>query len=116
MRTHLNLPFPPSTNSLFKNRRGGRCKTARYLKWLADAEEMLSRQRTNKHTGNVAINIFAKKPDKRRRDLDNLAKGVCDFLVTHKIIADDSLIQFLSMKWVENPAGAYVIIEDMGAA
>ena len=114
MQTRINVPFPPSTNSLFANRKGGRRKTDTYLLWLANAEEMLLRQHRNYHTGKVAVNIFVKKPDNRRRDLDNLAKSVLDFLVKQSIIVDDSKIMILHMAWSENMGNdAYVIIDDI---
>lgn len=115
MRTHINLPFPPSVNSLYNNRKGGRCKTKRYKEWEANATEMLLRQNRGKHQNQVAVNIFATKPDKRKRDIDNIAKATLDFLVSMGIILDDSLIQILHIEWATRPNGIYVIIEDLHA-
>jgi Holliday junction resolvase RusA-like endonuclease len=114
MRTCLNLPFPPSLNGLFANRKGGRRKSDRYKLWQADATEMLLKQRRNQHKGNVAVNIFFSRPDNRRRDLDNLNKGILDLLVTHKVIVDDSRVNVLHTEWSMKPdLGAYVIVEDL---
>ena len=113
MQTQINLPFPPSLNGLFANRKGGRRKTAKYEMWIADATKMLLRQKFKQHTGHIAVNIFLTKPDNRRRDLDNQNKAICDLLVAHKIIRDDSDIQVLHTAWSTGNIGAYIIVEDL---
>jgi crossover junction endodeoxyribonuclease RusA len=113
MRSHINLPFPPSVNALYKNRNGGRCKTKKYTDWEAAAQAMFLTQKRNHHTKPVAVNIFATPPDNRRRDIDNIAKATLDFLVKMAVLADDSLIRVLHIAWTEKPQGIYVIIEDM---
>jgi Endodeoxyribonuclease RusA len=49
--------------------------------------------------GRVRVNIPARAPDHRRRDVDGLAKGLLDLLVAHQVIVDDSLVASLSSKW-----------------
>jgi crossover junction endodeoxyribonuclease RusA len=113
MRTHINLPFPVSVNGLYANRKGGRRKTEKYKAWIAAATVMGLRQVRNHHAKPVSVNIFATPPDKRRRDIDNIAKGVLDFLVDFGVLADDSLIKVLHIEWSKKPQGMYVIIEDL---
>jgi crossover junction endodeoxyribonuclease RusA len=113
LRTCITLPYPPSVNGLFANAGKRRIKSAAYKMWLADAEEQLLKQRFNKHTKPCAINIFATKPDNRRRDIDNIAKGILDLLVTKKVLEDDSLVQVLHIEWSTGSIGAYIVIHDL---
>ena len=85
----LILPIPPSTNNLFINIAGrGRVISGEYQRWRAAATDSLWQQKTKCFDVPVSITITVE--DKGRRDVDNFAKGICDFLVTHKIIEDDS--------------------------
>lgn len=91
----IYLPFPPSTNALYKNVAGkGRAKTKRYLCWERSAGWDLLKQKPKKIKGPVEIVIYLQEPDEdETKDCSNHAKAVEDFLVTHKIIeADDSTI------------------------
>ena len=45
--------------------------------------------------------VFIRK-DKRKRDLDNLFKGLLDILTTMKIIEDDSLMENIAAEWAPN--------------
>lgn len=116
--TSLFLPFPPSVNGMFKNRKGGRKKSDGYKMWLADAEEAYLKQRRHikSHTGKVQVIIMLKAPDNRRRDCDNLIKSVCDFLVNQKIIvADDQrYVRSVMAMWKETmrESGCFVVVED----
>jgi len=92
--SEIMLPFPPSANAMFTNRRGGRARTKAYDMWINDAGTQLLTQRPKRHTGPVTVAITVGLPDKRNRDLDNLLKPLLDLLVKHQIIQDDS-VKFL---------------------
>lgn len=119
--TSIFLPFPPSVNNMFANRKGGRIKTNKYKLWLKSAKADLDFQKImdgfkwENHKGQVDVIMLIKAPDKCIRDLDNLAKGVLDFLVSQKVIAgDDSrYVRSLHMRWKDNmpKAGCFVLIE-----
>lgn len=89
--TEITLPFPPSVNALFVNRRGGRARTKAYDAWIVEAGTQLLTQRPMKHEGPVTVAITVGLPDKRNRDLDNLLKPLLDLLVRHQVIQDDSV-------------------------
>lgn len=72
-------------------------KTRRYRKWAADAT--WSAVGAPQTSGPIAVTITAGRPDRRRRDLDNLFKPTLDFLTDRKLIEDDSLIEDLRIKW-----------------
>lgn len=117
MRTEIRLPFPPSVNQLYatnwKTKR--RYKTGKYNEWQKDAGWKLKTQKRQNHSGRVAVTYFAKRPDNRKRDIDNLSKAICDFLVLHQIISDDRHIGVLHCAWANNlmTSEVIVIIEDL---
>jgi crossover junction endodeoxyribonuclease RusA len=98
----VSVPFPPSTNNLFRNAAGkGRVPTERYRVWLQAAGWAVKMARHEPVPGQVAVDIALTRPDRRARDLDNLAKAPLDLLVKHKLIEDDSRIADIRLHWVE---------------
>lgn len=103
----LRLPYPPSTNSLFRNvtaRDGkprGRVPTKRYLTWRRVAENEAMAQQQRSISGPVKVKILLGKPDKRKRDLDNAFKAPLDLLVHMGLIYDDSMVQKLQIEWAD---------------
>lgn len=102
----LFLPFPPSANNLFPSgKTGKRFISPEYQAWKRDAGLTLLSQRRQHFGGNVAVEYeYARFKDKRRRDLANREKAVSDLLVTHGIISDDSMIQEITLRWVDDLA------------
>ena len=96
----LLLPFPVSVNSIWKaNKGGGFRKSDAYRAWITEAGWELVRQKPIKFKGRVGVRIYAIKPDKKVRDLDNIGKAIFDLLVTHKIIEDDRYVDEIHMAW-----------------
>lgn len=95
------LPYPPSANNLFGNNRktGGRYVRDHYASWRTEAGWALKAQNPQKTTGKVHVSIIAIKPDKAKRDIDNIAKALNDLLVEHGVIEDDSLIEKQVAAW-----------------
>jgi crossover junction endodeoxyribonuclease RusA len=111
----LTMPFPPQANHIFTVARGRKIMASKYRLWrdLAASELLLSKP--GKVHGPFAITIRLDRPDRRKRDIDNLAKGLLDSLTLAGVIEDDSLCQRLVMEWtgsIGKPAFAYVEIEE----
>jgi len=68
-------------------------------------------QRPEKITGPYKLSLLAVRPDKRRRDLDNLLKATSDLLSGLGVITDDSECTELSAKWIPTGDGVTVCIE-----
>jgi crossover junction endodeoxyribonuclease RusA len=103
-RLTVRLPYPPSVNSLFTNVPGrGRVPVARYQTWRKAAQNEITSQRAGwsvkSISGPVRVTIIAGKPDRRRRDIDNICKAPLDTLVSMGLIDDDSAIQSLTVSW-----------------
>lgn len=99
----LGLPFPPAVNNLFATVKVGkttrRIRTRRYDAWIAEAGAQLIEQRPAKVHGPFRLTLTAVRPDRRKRDLDGLAKAPLDLLVKHQVIDDDSLCSSILLMW-----------------
>ena len=106
--------LPPSVNTIYRNVKGrGRVKSERYRKWINSVNWQLNAQAPQKIDGEVEVSIYCKRPDKRRRDIDNCIKAVLDMLVSNHLIEDDSRVVKVSAEWCKNPDldGTMVIFE-----
>jgi len=114
----ITLPYPPTVNSTWKRNRNGSLRVdARTLQFRIDVmAEALSRFGQDRKTkGRLAVRIDLMMPDKRRRDLDNICKGLLDAMQHAGLYDDDSQIDYLAVKrlGIESPGRAYVCIEEI---
>lgn len=93
----LDLPWPPTVNHYWISIRGRNGRQSRALSNAAKnfrrvgnlmILEQIGRKRRIK--GPVSVTLHAHVPDRRKRDLDNVWKGVLDLLAHAGIIEDDS--------------------------
>lgn len=112
--SEIHLPYPPSANRLW--RRSGRTihKSAHYVAWLWDAGALAKTQKPHPIVGPYKLTIQARRPDKRRRDLDNLIKPTNDLLASIGVIGDDCQCEMISARWVTNGKPFTVRIEPAG--
>jgi crossover junction endodeoxyribonuclease RusA len=100
MSLAFTLPWPPSANTYWRHIiLGGKHKKARAHTLISEGgreyrvkvNEALRAQKvpTNALKGRLAIHVIAYPPDRRRRDLSNLWKGMLDAIVLAGVIADD---------------------------
>jgi crossover junction endodeoxyribonuclease RusA len=110
----LRLPLAPSANQLWEQGRGRTFKSKKYKDWLEECGWLIKQQTRDLINGNYIIHIVAVRPDRRRRDLDNLLKATSDLLVKSKIVPDDSLCKALAAEWVEegDPMTVYIYDHD----
>jgi crossover junction endodeoxyribonuclease RusA len=95
------LPRPPSTNSLYFNRKGGRTKTPAYAAWCEEAGWMLKTQRPEPVEGKVEVEIRVEKRGKVKEDIDNRIKAVLDALVSAGVIGDDRAVWRVTAEWAD---------------
>lgn len=99
----LVLPWPPSVNSYYRSVNKG-ALAGRVLisqagrDYRRAVEDLIGRRGLDTLTGRLAVEIEAFPPDRRRRDLDNLLKGLLDSLVHSQAILDDHLIDELTIR------------------
>ena len=98
----LHLPFPPSVWKLYTGSGKFRRRSSEYATWRTIAGYAINQQSAGKSiAGPWSMEIAAYRPDKRRRDIDNLIKAVSDTLVSMNVVADDSEMQSVLAKWVD---------------
>lgn len=110
----IQLPYPPSANRLWRRSGTHIHKSAQYTKWLREAGWQAISQKPGGIKGPYALQIQAVRPDKRKRDLGNLLKGIEDLLVSIGVIEDDSHADLISMRWVTTGEGITVRISPAG--
>jgi crossover junction endodeoxyribonuclease RusA len=104
----LTFSYPPSANRLWRNVDGKTLKSSAYRLWLK-ANETWGLKTI---TGPYDLTIVVTPPDKRARDLDNLAKPIGDLLQATGAVANDSNLERLTMSWDRSgPACVRVVIK-----
>lgn len=92
------LPLPPSVNHIWRQARGRTYLAKNYTRWIQRAQTVLRDQieQHPKWRGPLEVHIEARRGKgwaERKRDLDNMAKPVLDFLVREGMIpADDHTV------------------------
>lgn len=108
-KVRLWLPFPPSVNGLFAGK-SRRYKSEAYEAWIFQAKRSLCQQHFIRIETPVSVSYRFGRPNKRKRDIDNLFKAPNDLLVSCGVIADDSLIHRISGEWGDI-TGCVVLVE-----
>ena len=83
------IPWPPSTNSLWRAFRGRNILSKEARIWFASGLESLTAQKARPILGRVEIVVVLHPPSKRQYDIDNRLKAVLDLLVKAGVIEDD---------------------------
>lgn len=120
---NLTLPWPPTANTYWrhptKGKLAGRHLLSEAGRSYRDAVKLalVGLLPATPITGRIAVDILAFAPDKRRRDLDNLHKGLLDSLTHAGVWEDDSQIDDLRIRRASTLGGRVsVSITPMGAA
>ena len=94
----LTLPWPPSTNTYYRNVAGKTLISAKGRAYRAAvAVQVLVQRGALRLESRLCVAIVAHVPDKRRRDLDNLLKSTLDSLTHAGVWLDDSQIDSLTI-------------------
>jgi len=108
----VTLPWPPSVNHYWAAKGKGRYIAPHARAWHREAWAILQAQRL-RYSDPVALYMLAYPPDRRRRDLDNLLKGILDALVAAGVLLDDYQVYELHIvrRPPERPGRVRVIVE-----
>lgn len=110
------LPFPPSVNRLWRTSgSGGMYRSPKYTAWRKQALWNVQVQaKGRKVAGRYKLTVLVVRPDKRKRDLDNLFKAASDVLVEMQVIEGDHLCEWLEARWVESGPECEIVVEALG--
>lgn len=110
----ITLPRPPSLNRLWRITKTGQMyKSPEYTAWKTAAQwDIKSQMRGPKICGLFKLTLIADRPDKRRRDLDNLLKAALDSL-NGIAIEDDKDCDMLQAWWGIDGDKIQLIIEEL---
>ncbi len=102
----FTLPWPPSVNTYWRNFDGRMIISAKGREYRETVGDQMTVQRMVKHyVGPLRVVIEAWRPDRRRRDLDNLLKATLDGLAHAGVYEDDSQIVDLRIYWAPDIGG-----------
>ncbi len=98
----IDLTLPPSANQRLipyvinmTRRIIGIKDSPKYREWMELEARKIKNEIQAPYAEPVYVYMEITFPDRRKRDLDNMAKPVCDVLKLAGIYEDDSLIEFL---------------------
>lgn len=95
---------------LAHSKRGVR-RSEKYVAWLREAGwEAKLQARGGMIVGEYDLTVKAVRPDKRKRDLDNLLKPISDLIVGAGLVEDDSLCRRIVAEWAPTGSPLQVII------
>jgi crossover junction endodeoxyribonuclease RusA len=109
----LSLPYPPSSNRLWRAANGRNIKSAEYRKWeKASIAHLIPEGRLwPVVSGPYSIVYTAQRPDNRRRDIANIEKAASDMLQNLGVIADDCNCQSVTVQWASGePVGKSALV------
>jgi crossover junction endodeoxyribonuclease RusA len=108
----LVLPWPPSMNTYWRNLNGRTIISAKGREYRLQVIKAVAAQKADKHLNRpLRVTIAAYRPDKRRRDLDNLLKALLDSMTHAGVMEDDSLIIDLRIYWATSAKKGFVWVE-----
>jgi crossover junction endodeoxyribonuclease RusA len=102
----ITLPWPPTVNTYWRNFNGRTIISAKGREYRKAVADQVLIQCAAKHIDYaVKMEIKAYRPDRRRRDLDNLLKALLDSMTHAGVMHDDALIEDLRVYWADEVGG-----------
>lgn len=113
------LPFPPSVNRMWRSVNGRAILSKEGREYRASVLSHLWGVEFDTWICPVRVSITAIRPDARRRDLDNLLKGILDAMKYARVFEDDSQVHDLRIQWagpdILKGGKVVVVVEGMQA-
>lgn len=105
----VTLPYPPSANRMWRHVGSKVLRSAEYERWRKACTLIIKAEtRGNGLLGPYTLSLAIGRPDRRRRDIDNLIKPVGDVLVLAGAVVDDCDCQRVEAAWAVDVTGVRV--------
>ena len=105
----IQLPWPPSVNRYWR-RVGSKTLISREgRQYKKDVGVICTANRITPTAQRIRVSIMAYPPDKRKRDIDNLAKAVLDGLSGHAYEDDEQIDELIITRKKEVKGGMLTI-------
>jgi Holliday junction resolvase RusA-like endonuclease len=96
--------LPPSANSIWRAHNGRVLKSREYRAWLdATALQFRAQAKGRMVDGWYKLTVEFGRPNRVRRDIDNLMKPLCDAIAAAGCIEGDWLCAGLAAEWNSRP-------------
>jgi crossover junction endodeoxyribonuclease RusA len=116
MRVWLELPFPPSMNTYWRNFRGRTVLSKNGRQFKSDVQDYIIEKNIPKFGDKkLKITMILRPRDKRKIDIDNRIKAVLDSLQDAGVFDDDFQVDHIEMIRGEQIKGGLirVLIEEI---
>jgi crossover junction endodeoxyribonuclease RusA len=104
------LPYPPTVNTYWRRVGNKTILSAKARDYRRDVMNLLRFRRLPTLAGELKVTITFHPPDRRKRDLDNLPKGLLDALKHAGIYGDDSQVRHIDMRFGEVRKGGCALV------
>jgi crossover junction endodeoxyribonuclease RusA len=110
----ITIPLPPSMNRLWRSTKGGTVyRSPKYVEWRTPAIwQIVAQAKGKKIIGPYKLTMRVVRPDKRKRDLDNLLKAASDALVSAGVL-EDHHCEWIDAQWVTEGPECVLIVEEI---
>lgn len=114
----LDLPFPPSVNHIWKRSKLGVHRSAKYLRWMKNADMMVMAAKQyprRKIEGLFEAHIWLDE-DAGDGDCDNRVKVCLDWLQSRDVVVNDKNCRRLTVEWAAHeraPRGCRVTLRSL---
>lgn len=102
------LPYPPSVNRAWRMVNGRMLISREGRLYRRRVRAILAAQGVHPLPGRLALLVNVRPPDRRRRDLDNVQKGLLDAMEAGGAYEDDSQVDLLVVRRESVVAGGDV--------
>jgi Holliday junction resolvase RusA-like endonuclease len=111
----IDLPFPVSTNRIWRRAAKGIRVSEEYRTWKESADRFVTYTGSWKHATKIAGRFTAEivldsNERRRAKDLDNYVKVILDWCQSRELIRNDSDCERLLVEWGDAPHGCRLML------
>lgn len=107
----IYLPWPPSVNTYYAVVNGRKILSKKGRLYKAECKVAMLEQGVKRGLqGDICMTIYARPPDSRRRDLDNILKPILDALTEYGAWDDDSQVSDLRIQRFNKKKGGEISV------